>query len=40
MFIGITYFLPCVEFSYSARYLLSELNNKQFDNTFYKSTVR
>ena len=34
------YFLPCVEFSYSVRYLLSELNyNKQFDNSLYKSTV-
>ena len=33
--------VPCVEFSYSVRYLLSELNySKQYDNSLYKSTVR
>ena len=30
-----------VEFSYSVRYLLSELNyNQQYNNTLYKSTFR
>ena len=41
MFMGIIYFLPCVEFSHIVKYLLKELNyNEQFDSTLYKPTVR